>query len=92
MYSGDAEFAEVLRRKMDHELVADAEIPRWQRRISVPPLACFAAIPERNTAIVQAWATVYYTIKGDCARLRNPLRDSESDCEKNELEKYECKT
>ena len=57
LYLGDAEFAEVLGRKMDHKLVADAEIPRLQRRISVPLLASFSAMPERNTAIVQAWET-----------------------------------
>ena len=48
---------------MGDELVADAEIPRLQRRTSAPPLARFAAMPERNTAIVQAYATGCYTMK-----------------------------
>ena len=38
-------------------LLQDAEIPRLQRRKSAPPLARFAAMPESNTAIVQAFAT-----------------------------------
>ena len=48
---------------MDHKLMSDAEIPRLQRRASAPPLAWFAAMPERNTAIVQACATGCYSMK-----------------------------
>ena len=38
-------------------------MPRLQRHTSAPPLAWFAGMPERNTAIVQAWATGCYTMK-----------------------------
>ena len=57
---GDAKFAEVLGEKMGDKLAADEEIPRPQRRKSAPPLARFAAMPERTTAIVQAFATGCY--------------------------------
>ena len=63
LYLNDAEFAEVLGRKMHHKLVAAAEIPRLQRRTSAPPLAWLAAMPERNTAIVRGYATGCYTMK-----------------------------
>ena len=62
LYLGDAEFAEVLGRKMDHKLVADAEIPRLQRRKSAPSPARFPAMPQRNMAIVQACATGCYSM------------------------------
>ena len=45
---------------MGEKLAVDAEIPRLQRRKSAPPLARFAAMPERTTAIVQAFATGCY--------------------------------
>ena len=45
---------------MGNKLAADAEIPRLQRRTSAPPLARFAAMPERNMAIVHAYATGCY--------------------------------
>ena len=48
---------------MGNKLATDAEIPRLQRRTSAPPLARFAAMPERNMAIVQAYATGCYTMK-----------------------------
>jgi hypothetical protein len=63
LYLGDAEFAEVLGEKIDTRLSADAEIPRLQRRASAPPLARFAAMPVRNPAIVQAYATGCYSMK-----------------------------
>ena len=46
-----------------NKLSADAEIPRLQRRTSVLPLARFAAMPERNMAIVQAYAMGCYSRK-----------------------------
>ena len=60
LYLGDAEFAEVLGRKMDHKLVAAAETPRLPRRNSAPSLARFAAMPNHNIAIVHAFATGCY--------------------------------
>ena len=60
LYLGDAIFAEVLGEKLGDKLAADEEIPRLQRRKSAPPLARFAAMPERTTAIVQAFATGCY--------------------------------
>ena len=63
MYLGDAEFAEVLGEKSGSKLSADAEIPRLQRRASASPLARFAAMPARNPAIVQAYATGSYSMK-----------------------------
>ena len=46
--------------KMGDKLAADAEIPRLQRRTSAPPLARFAAMPVRNTALVEACVTGCY--------------------------------
>ena len=63
LYLGDAEFAEALGEKIGTRLSADAEIPRLQRRASAPPLARFAAMPARNPAIVQAYATGCYSMK-----------------------------
>ena len=45
------------------KLSADAEIPRLQRRASAPLLARFVAMPARNPAIVQAYATGCYRMK-----------------------------
>jgi putative transposase len=63
LYLGDAEFAEVLGEKMASRLSADAEIPRLQRRALAPPLTRFAAMPERDPAIVQAYATGCHSMK-----------------------------
>ncbi len=63
LYLGDAEFVEVLGKKIATRLSADAEIPHLQRRASVPPLVRFAATPARNPAIVQAYATGCYSMK-----------------------------
>ena len=57
---GDAKFAEVPGEKMGDNFAADEEIPRLQRRKSAPPLARFAAMPNHNIAIVQAFATGCY--------------------------------
>ena len=58
-----SEFAEVLGEKIGIRLSADAEIPRLQRRASAPPLVRFVAMPARNPAIVQAYATGCYSMK-----------------------------
>ena len=63
LYLGDAEFAETLGEKIGTRLAADAEIPRLQRRASAPPLVRFVALPTRNPAIVQAYATGCYSMK-----------------------------
>ena len=63
MYLGNAKFVEVIGEKIGTRLSADAEIPRLQRRASAPPLARFAAMPARNPAIVQAYATGCYSMK-----------------------------
>ena len=57
MHLGNAKFVEVIGEEIGTRLSADAEIPRLQRRASAPPLARFAAMPARNPAIVQAYAT-----------------------------------
>ena len=59
-----AGFAEVLGGKIGTRLSADAEIPRLQSRAIAPPLIRFAAMPVRNPAIVQAYATGCYSMKG----------------------------
>ena len=58
-----AGFAEVLGEKIGTRLSADAEIPRLQSRTIAPPLVRFAAMPARNPAIVQAYATGCYSMK-----------------------------
>ena len=63
LYLGNSEFAEVLGEKIGTRLSADAEIPRLQRRASAPPLVRFVAMPARNPAIVQAYATGCYSMK-----------------------------
>ena len=63
LYLGDAEFAEALGEKIGTRLSSDAEIPRLQRRACAPPLTRFAAMPERDPAIVQAYATGCYSMK-----------------------------
>ena len=63
IYLGDAEFVEATGKKIAIGLSSDAEIPRLQRRACAPPLARFAAMPERNLAIVQALATCCYSMK-----------------------------
>ena len=89
LYLSDAELAEVLGRKRDHKRVADAEIPRLQRRISMRPLAWFAAMPERNTAIVQGWATGWYTIKEIAQAFEIHYARVSRIVKKSEFKKYE---
>ena len=63
LYLGDATFVEVMGKKMAARHSADAEIPRLQRRASAPPLTQFIAMPQRNPAIEQAYATGRYSMK-----------------------------
>ncbi len=60
LYLGDAQFAEVLGKKIGVRPSTDTEIPRLQSRASAPPLAQFAAMPARKPAIVQAYAIMTY--------------------------------
>ena len=64
LYLGDAGFAEVLGEKIGIRLSADAEMPRLQSRAIAPPLVRFAAMLACNPAIVQAYATGCYSMKG----------------------------
>ena len=57
LYLGDEAFADKARQALLNRLLNDSEIPRLQRRARVAPLSVFALMPDRNTAIVQAYAT-----------------------------------
>lgn len=63
LFLGDAEFADQSRRALSDKLLNDSEIPRLQRRVRAAPLAVFAAMPDRNSAIIQAYATGRYSPK-----------------------------
>lgn len=63
LYLGDATFVEVMGKKIAARVLADAEIPRLQRRAAAPPLASFVTMPQRDSAIVQAYATGRYSMK-----------------------------
>ena len=63
LYLGDDEFADQSRQMLSSRLLNDSEIPRLQRRARVAPLAVFAAMPDRNDAIVKAYATGRYSQK-----------------------------
>jgi putative transposase len=91
LYLGNSEFAEVLGEKIDTRFSADAEIPRLQRRASAPPLARFAAMPERNPAIAQAYATGCYSMKEIVGGFDIHYA-TVSRVVKKGFEKYECKT
>jgi hypothetical protein len=41
--------------KLSNRLLNDSEIPSLQRRACVPPLEVFAAMPERNRAILKVY-------------------------------------
>ena len=88
---GDAGFAEVLGEKIGTRLSSDAEIPRLQRRAFAPPLARFEAMPARNPAIVQAYATGCYSMK-EIAGAFDIHYATVSRVLKKGVEKYECKT
>ena len=63
LYLGDDEFANKSRQMLSDRLLNDSEIPRLQRRARVAPLSVFAAMPDRNRAIVKAYATGRYSQK-----------------------------
>lgn len=63
LYLGDATFVEVMGKKIAARVLADAEIPRLQRRAAAPPLTSFVTMPQRDSAIVQAYATGRYSMK-----------------------------
>jgi putative transposase len=63
LYLGDAKFAAQLSQQLKRGASANQEIPRLQRRAAAPPLAHFAALPERNPAIAQAFQTGCYSMK-----------------------------
>ena len=77
---------------MGEKLAVDAEIPRLQRRKSAPPLARFAAMPERTTAIVQAFATGCYAMTEIAQAFEIHYATVGRIVKKNEFKKYECKT
>ncbi|MES2944850.1 MAG: helix-turn-helix domain-containing protein [Pseudomonadota bacterium] len=63
LYLGDQTFADQSRQTLSNRLLNDSEIPRLQRRARVAPLSVFAAMPERNSAIVKAYCTGRYSQK-----------------------------
>ena len=63
LYLGDETFADKSRQTLSNRLLNDSEIPRLQRRARVAPLSVFAAMPDRNSAIVTAYATGRYSQK-----------------------------
>ncbi len=63
LYLGDAQFADKSRQTLSDKLLKDSEIPRLQRRAHAAPLSAFTAMPERNSAIAQAYATGRYSQK-----------------------------
>ena len=63
LYLGDEEFVQRMGGKVGARLSTDTEIPRLQRRAKASPLAVFVAMTDRNTAIVQAYATGCYSMK-----------------------------
>jgi len=62
LYLGDEDFACRLQQQTQSKL-GHTEIPRAQRRATAPPLAHFVALPERNSAMAQAYATGCYSLK-----------------------------
>lgn len=67
LYLGDDEFADKSRQMLSDRQLNDSEIPRLQRRAQVAPLSVFAAMPDRNCAIVKAYASGRYSQKGIAA-------------------------
>lgn len=63
LYLGDEAFADKSRQALSNRLLNDSEIPRLQRRARVAPLSVFAAMPDRNSAIVKAYSTGRYSQK-----------------------------
>ncbi len=62
LYLGDDNFAQALQQRTQSQAF-DLEIPRSQRRSAAPALAEFTKLPERNGAMVQAYATGCYSFK-----------------------------
>ena len=62
LYLGDDDFACRLQQQTRGK-VGHTEIPRAQRRAAAPPLAYFVALPVRNGAMAQAYATGCYSFK-----------------------------
>ena len=50
-------------KQIPTKFLADAEIPRLQRRACVSPLVRFMVLPARYPAIVKAYATGCYSMK-----------------------------
>jgi len=63
LFLGDEEFADQSRQALSDRLLSDTEIPRLQRRPHAAPLSVFVAMPDRNSAIAQAYATGRYSQK-----------------------------
>ena len=63
LYLGDEAFADKARQALSNRLLNDSGITRLQRRARVAPLSVFALMPDRNTAIVRAYATGRYSQK-----------------------------
>ena len=63
LYLGDDDFADQSRLALSGRQLNDSEIPRLQRRAKAAPLSVFAAMPMRNDAIMQAYATGRYSQK-----------------------------
>ena len=89
LYLGDAVFTDKARQTVSNRLLNDSEIPRLQRRARVAPLAVFAAMPERNNAIVKAYASgrysqkkiatafdIHYATVSRIVKVKAPLSDS----------------
>lgn len=62
LYLGDEDFACRLQQQTQSK-VNHTEIPRAQRRAAAPPLTHFVTLPERNSAMAQAYATGCYSFK-----------------------------
>jgi REP element-mobilizing transposase RayT len=62
LYLGDDDFCKALQPHTQCQ-AGQTEIPKTQRRAAAPPLAHFATLPERNTAMAQAYATGCYSLK-----------------------------
>ena len=63
LYLSNETFADQSRQKLSNKLLNDHEIPRLQRQASAAPLATFVAMPNRNEAIAEAYATGKYSQK-----------------------------
>ena len=59
---GDDDFAKALQQHTQGQ-AGQTEIPKAQRRATAPPLAHFATLPERDSAMAQAYATGCYSLK-----------------------------